>query len=213
MVRFELVSGKERRVFVLQWGELRQVRSADPTLVYVVAPAVATGVSAGGESVPLLRDVSGVTAATKLEGGSVIGPIRLEVKAQGQLPVRLDAFLPAPERALEDFLRSIRLAEIALPRIRGGFVYLDSTGTPRTCRRSLSLVAGSIKDHARLIATTCRSIDENPHRSTIHALPGHQVHRLTKRRHETFLFVGPTYSPRVRLELSVPPTAHSLQVL
>jgi hypothetical protein len=167
MIYIQLMSGGEQQELALDWGELQLVRASDPAFVFVTGYGI-TRVTVAGTAVPLLRTATDVTAAAKLEGGNLIGPLRVEATAVGQLPARVDILLPAAERALDEFLRSIRLAEIALPRLRGGFVYLDSTGIPRRAIDPYR-VAVFIKDHVHSAVALCRQIDASPCTANMHA--------------------------------------------
>lgn len=167
MIYIQLMSEGERQELVLDWGELRLVRVSDPAFVFVTGNGI-TRVTVAGVAVPLLRTATGVTAAAKLEGANLIGPLRVEATAAGELPARVDVLLPAAERALDEFLRSIRLAEIALPRLRGGFVYLDSAGIPRRAIDPYR-VAVFIKDHVHSAVALCRQIDASPWKTNVPA--------------------------------------------
>jgi hypothetical protein len=78
--------------------------------------------------------------------------------------------LPAAERALEEFLRSLRLAEVTLPRLRGGFVYLDSTGIPRRAIDPYR-VAVYIKDNVHSVMTLCRRVADDPWTASVYSRP------------------------------------------
>lgn len=166
MVHVQLMSEGRQQDLVLDWGELRLLRASDPAFVFVTGPGI-TRVTVAGGAVPLLRTAAGVTAAAKLEGANLIGSLRVEATAAGQLPARVDILLPAAERALDEFLRSIRLAEIALPRLRGGLVYLDSTGVPRTVIDPHRVIV-FIKDHVHSIVALCRQVDGDPRKANMH---------------------------------------------
>lgn len=169
MIRVELTSGEARQVIELDWGDLRAVRASDPAFVFVTGPDFQR-VTVADSTVPLLRIASGAMAASRLEGGSIIGPVRVEAVAAGQLPARVDILLPAAERALGEFLRSIRLAEVALPRLRGGFVYVDSTGIPRRAIDPYR-VAVYIKDNVQSVVAFSRRIADGPWTVTVPARP------------------------------------------
>jgi hypothetical protein len=167
MIQIELTSGRTQQEIVVDWGELHTVRAPDPVFVFVTGPGI-TRVTAADGAVPLLKTASGATAAIRLEGGSVIGPVRIEATAVGQLPARVDILMPAAERALGEFLNSIRLVEVALPRLRGGFVYLDSAGIPRRAIDPFR-VAVFIKDNFRSVVAFCRQVADEPRMANVHS--------------------------------------------
>lgn len=163
MVHFEVSSDGDGVEFNVDWGAVLSVRVSEPSFVFVTAPGL-KGATAGGSAMPLMHLADGATAAARLDGGSVIGPIRVEATGVGRRPARLDVLLPSAERALDEFLRSIRLVEISLRRLRGGLVYLDSTGMPRRAVDPYR-VAVFVRDHVRSVVELCWDINENPWRS------------------------------------------------
>ena len=162
---------------MVPWGQTTAIRIEDPATVFVTAQGL-TNVTAAGNSLPLLVGSKEATASGALTAGRVVGSLRVAASSAGRRPAQLDVRTPSGDFALDEFMRALRLVDIALPRLRGGFVYLDSTGTPRKAVDPFR-VASFVLDNVETITSHLHSIAENPQtdRATAYAVrpPGPAV--------------------------------------
>lgn len=159
-VLFTVVGDGRTEEYQLAWGEQLLVRSTGPVTVFITSRQL-TEVESAGRKAPLLRRPSETTATVSVDGSRTTGAIRIQAAVRGEAPARLDVLQASAELALEEFLQSIRLVELELPRLRGGFVYLDAEGIPRRAVDPLR-VASFLIDNASTIERTLTSIGERP---------------------------------------------------
>jgi hypothetical protein len=159
VVRFVVTDG-EQVEYQVDHGDHLLVRAEAPVTVFVTAPS-GCEVTMGGTPLPVLRSGGTVTAACRVDGARVIGAVRVEAKVRSLRPARLDVLIARADDALQEFLRTTRLIEIALPRLRGSFTYVDSTGN-RVRFIDPVRVATFVRDQAAGIAAAARAIDADP---------------------------------------------------
>lgn len=212
-VQFTVVEGQLTTEHTLAWGERLLIRTDGPVTVFATAPRLSS-VSSGRVSVPLLRRPSESVATVVVDGSRSTGAIRVEAALAGHPPARLDLLQSAAEEALTEFLRSIRLAEVALPRLKGGFVYLDSISTPRRAVDPIR-IASFVIDNAAVIEALVTNISERPHTATeqvfVRRPPGANVDPHETRRfllaHPEFLHPSPSGVVKVRDQMYAPSMA------
>lgn len=147
---------------LLASGAHELVRAADGCSMMVVSEWPAR-VTLDGQALPVFRDDRRVRAAATMNADLVMGARRVQVIGAGGTAT-MDVLLTPTEELIRRLEPALNVVQTSLPRLRGPFRYLDTTGRPRASSDFVRL-ATYLNDHGDALVSALGEVISEPRRA------------------------------------------------